>query len=447
MPFLPFEVLRSPLADAPSSLPSLEQILAHLADAAYLIEPETSRIIWCNRAGWENLGLTREEVLNQSVLSLQRDVTGQAQWADIAAAIRSTACFNFVGRHRHKAGHEIAVEVNTTHFAHEGQEYFLSTARDITRRLALEATLRDRESQLWFALNEAMDGLWDWDVGTGTLFFSPQLKRMLGYGPDEMAPILDTWRNNVHPEDLERVMAILLAHMAGKRARYEADYRLRNSNGHYIWVHDRGQVCERDADGQPTRVVGMVQDISERKQLEFQLHELASNDALTQLPNRRQGMRFFESQLELCRRLNLPLGLCFLDIDHFKSINDTYGHLAGDRILQQVAGAIAGAIRRSDMVCRWGGEEFIIVSPSAAPKEMRLVAEKVRAVLQTIRADGPAAGLTVTASVGFACFPRHANQAGKLLEMADLALYRAKQAGRNRVEEAPIPTDRTPPSA
>ena len=240
-------------------------LFEHMADAVYLLDPETSNVVWGNRASWESLGIAREDVLNHSVLSLQMDVTGAPQWSEIAAVIRQSECFTFVGRHRHARGHEVPVEVNTTRFFEGGREFFLSVARDITRRLALEADLKTRENQLWFALNEASDGLWDWDVVTGQVFFSPQLKRMLGYGPDEMDPTLDTWSRNIHPDDAERVWGLMQEHLAGKRSRYDAEYRLRNRNGNFLWVHDRGKICERDAAGQATRLVGMVQDITERK--------------------------------------------------------------------------------------------------------------------------------------------------------------------------------------
>ena len=258
-------------ATDPAQLPAFGLLFEHLADAVYLLDPDTSNIVWGNRASWESLGLSPEQVLNHSVLSLQMDVTGAPQWSEIAAVIRSSNCFTFVGRHRHALGHEVPVEVNTTHFQHGGRAYFLSVARDITRRVALESDLKKRENQLWFALNEATDGLWDWDVATSEVFFSPQLKRMLGYGPDELSPDLSSWSSNIHPEDSAVVMAVLTDHLQGRRARYEAEYRLRNRNGDFRWVHDRGRVCERDAQGAPTRVVGMVQDITGRKLAEAEL--------------------------------------------------------------------------------------------------------------------------------------------------------------------------------
>ena len=261
----------TPLPLQPLPLPPALNLFEQMADAVYLLDPLTSNIVWGNRAAWDSLGLTPAEVLNHSVLSLQKDVTGAPQWSEIADVIRRSECYTFVGRHRHAAGHEVAVEVNTTRFFDGTHEYFLSVARDISRRVALEADLQKRENQLWFALNEASDGLWDWDVTTGEVFFSPQLKLMLGYGPDEMAPTLATWSHNIHPDDAGPVMAVLGDHLAGRHARYDAEYRLRNRNGDYLWVHDRGRVCERDLAGAATRVVGMVHDITARKHAQAEL--------------------------------------------------------------------------------------------------------------------------------------------------------------------------------
>jgi diguanylate cyclase (GGDEF)-like protein len=142
----------------------------------------------------------------------------------------------------------------------------------------------------------------------------------------------------------------------------------------------------------------MVQDISTRKQMELQLQALASSDMLTGLANRYQGTTFLKSQTELCQRLGLPLGLAFLDIDNFKAINDVYGHLTGDRVLQEVGRAVKGpcVVLTS---CAVGGEEFIVIAPNTTAEQMALVAEKVRlAVLNELTGQEP----PVTISVGVA---------------------------------------------
>ena len=405
-----------------------------LPDGVFLIDPQTSRILDCNEAALRQVGMARDEVLDQSVLSLQKDVVGAEQWASIAQAIRNINGFIFIGAHRHKNGADVPVEVHTSAFTFEGLEYFLSVARNITERVALESDLDSRDVQLRFALSDASDGLWDWNLQTNEVFFSPQLKRMLGYGPHEMKPTLTTWLDNLHPEDAQSVRTNLDEHMQGRRERYVAEYRLRNRNGHYLWVHDRGRVCSRDAQGQPTRVVGMVQNITDRKQLELTLQNIASHDPLTGLLNRHECDHVLRRQLELCRRLKVPMGLCVFDLDHFKQVNDQFGHAVGDKVLQQVAHTTATQLRTTDYLFRWGGEEFLLLCTDTPLNDLRLLAEKLRECVAQMVWEHAGVRQVITCSFGVANFPDHAGDVESLFIAADSALYRAKSQGRNRVE-------------
>ncbi len=414
------------------ALPSLEVLFGAMADAVYLIDPDTSNILWCNHAGYAELGLQPHEVLHHSVLSLQKDVTGLPQWKDIAEVIRGAACYTFVGRHRHQDGGEIAVEVNTTSFSHQGQDYFLSVARNISRRLPLDAPSSSGDERLRHALNQAMDGLWDWDIATGAVYFSPQLKRMLGYGPDEMVGHVDTWSHNIHPEDRDQMLSLIDQHLRGRLMRFEAEYRLRNRNGHAIWVHDRGQVCERDAQGKPVRMVGMVQNITDRKLLEQRLEKMASIDDLTELPNRRAGQAYLGHLIDLAQRGGQPLCVGVLDIDAFKLVNDQHGHAKGDAVLHQVATLLRQTLPPCDYVYRSGGEEFIVLLPDASPDVAQAIAADIHAALEAKDWEADLQIDAVTVSIGLACFPQPQPVAAKLLDLADLALYRAKEQGRNR---------------
>lgn len=409
----------------------LSQIFAHLADAVYLIDPDTSNIVWCNPAAHNDLGYSQQEVLNHSVLSLQQDVAGAPQWAEIREVILANSVFTFVGRHQLKQGGEIAVEVNTTHFTFQNRLYFLSVARNITKRIAFEREMNTRNQGIWFALNEASDGIWEWEIATSYVFFSPQLKKMLGYGPDEMRPHVETWASNVHPDDLARVMETLQMHLAGKRSTYQAEYRLRNRNGHYLWVHDKGKVCQRDAQGEPTHVVGMVQNITEHKKLQHQLEQLAANDMLTGLPNRRQGHRLVNEQIDLAKELNYPLCLAVIDFDHFKQINDLHGHQLGDKVLQFGADLIRKAVRAQDMVFRWGGEEFVLLFPVTELKQAHMITRQLHHIFhETEWTDYQLPAFTL--SIGLSCLQGECDDFDSLFKRADDAVYQAKRNGRNQ---------------
>lgn len=412
----------------------LNALFENLPDAVYLIDPQSSNILYCNPRGYLDLGLNAAEVLNHSVLTLQKDVKGLPAWQEIAAEIRAKKFYTFMGRHRTQEGGEIPVEVNTSFFSFGGEDYFLSIARNITLRKLHEQDVLDRESKLWFALNEASDGLWDWNIADQSVYFSPQLKRMLGYGPDEMEPHVSTWENNIHPEDHPRVMRAINDHLHGKRERYQMEYRLKNRNGHFIWVRDRGKISDRDVDGQPLRMVGMAQNITDQKLTEFQLQEKASIDELTGILNRREGQMFFQQQLDLAHRLGYPLGVCLVDIDCFKQINDNHGHLLGDQVLKSVTEIVNTMIRKSDIFYRWGGDEFMLLFPDLKGENLYSMAESLRKAIKTHEWQPLLGNSSVTVSVGIAAFPENGTTAEDIMLNVDGNMYQAKAEGRNQVK-------------
>lgn len=414
-------------------------LLDAVPDAIYLIDPATSDILYCNRAGHEDLGYARADLLGHSVLSLQKDVTGLPQWSDIAETIRHNSPYVFLGRHRHQDGHEVSVEVHTTTLELEGRELFISTARNISQRVQAADELMSRDAQVRFALNEVSDGLWDWQIPTSEVYFSPQLNRMLGYGPSEMQPTLESWSDQLHPDDKPLVMKALEDHIQGLRERYEAEYRLKNRNGHYLWVHDRGRVCERDAQGQATRIVGMVRNITDQKAVEADLLSRATHDSLTGLGNRRECEDRLLSLIHTCQRLNTSLGVCLLDVDHFKEVNDTYGHAVGDQVLMRITKHMRKFLRASDGLYRWGGEEFVLLAPGLNADGMRQLCDKLRALVATLNWTELLGTHQITCSFGVAEMPSDGTTSAALLTAADSAMYQAKAQGRNQVCVTTLP--------
>jgi len=418
-------------------------ICLNIPDALYLIDPETSKIIWVNPAGYYDLAMTEDEVLHQSVLSLQRHVLTEEQWKSIADVIRQKKRFTFIGTHIRKDNTVFPVEIITSVINHEGRELFLSVARDISKRHLEEVALAGREKHIWSAINASADGVWDWNVTDNSVYFSPSLKRMLGYGPDEMLPLLETWKNNIHPADLPKVMQALEEHIKGTRERYEAVYRLKNRNDHYLWVQDIGCVSEQSEDGAALSVTGVVRSVTDRKTHELRLQELAAYDELTSLRNRRECMRIFDKQLEFAERSNQVLSILLFDLDFFKTINDKYGHLAGDQVLRELAALTRGHIRKSDYLFRWGGEEFMLICPNTEQHQARQLAEKLRQAIEKHRIHYQKSNLFVTASFGTATYPHNALTRDALTLSADSALYIAKSKGRNQVASAKTKTGHT----
>ncbi len=196
----------------------------------------------------------------------------------------------------------------------------------------------------------------------------------------------------------------------------------------YLSVH------EKEDQGRSPRVLGVLRDITERKDAEAQVHQLAFMDALTGLPNRRLFVDRLTQELHRARRGNKKMALCFVDLDEFKPINDRLGHRMGDLVLVSVADRIRGCLRAVDTAARFGGDEFVLLLPDIARSEDALVvAERVRCALSRPIESGDGHQLRVSSSIGVALFPDHATDERSLLHVADQAMYHAKRGGRDCV--------------
>lgn len=410
-------------------------VFDNTSDAVYIIDPESSNVIDANSTACTDLGMTPDEVINHSVLSINKDVIGLEQWQSIAAAIKESGNFRFVGRHKRKDETDFPVEITTSYFVYEGQEYFVSIARDISAREKDKQNLKDNAFLRTYILNEASDGLWDWNLADNSLFLSAPWFRMCGYGPDEVkTPTLNTWKDALHEDDVDRVIGILNDHLSGKSSRYEAKYRLKTRQGHYIWVHDRGMVVAHDDEGNPTRVIGMVLDITESQQLANQLLKQSQVDDLTELLNRRTGYELFENHLAISELQGSHLQVIMFDLDNFKHLNDNYGHLNGDRAILHFASTIKNKIRKTDALFRWGGEEFLLLCPGT---DFEIAHDMVDRLLKELSSEtfetDEGVEMSITASAGISSYPKDGYSIKELVKAADAAMFRSKELGKNRV--------------
>lgn len=360
---------------------------------------------------------------------------GREQWREIVEMIKAKGHYVFAGRHTRKDGTDFPVEVVTDYIDYAGQPLLISVARDLSDHLRMREYLNDSQLIRTLLLNDSSDGLWDWNLENDTLFLSPQWFRMLGYSPHEIpTPTLDTWVSSVHPDDIEGVFKLLQEHLDGKTSRYEARYRLRTRNGHYLWVHDRGMIAASDDNGRATRMIGLVLDVTESQMYADQLLTLSQRDELTGLYNRRTGYELFERYLHDSRENGMPMQVVMLDIDHFKSLNDSYGHQVGDQAILHVTKLLRAHMRQEDMMFRWGGEEFLLLCPSVQRKQAIQLIQRLLAAVESMpfEAEGELS-LQMTCSAGIASFPQDGDTIRTLVSAADKAMYEAKQAGRNRI--------------
>lgn len=176
-----------------------------------------------------------------------------------------------------------------------------------------------------------------------------------------------------------------------------------------------------------------IYDYTERRNMEEALRDMASKDPLTGIYNRRSFMELGRQQLARSNRFGEPMSVVVLDVDHFKRVNDSYGHATGDDALRMVASACSSILREYDILGRLGGEEFVIVLPGTTPDESRVVAERLRRHIARMAIPGPEGRFHMTASMGIAGVESMSDTLEKSIHRADLALYRAKREGRNRV--------------
>lgn len=309
----------------------------------------------------------------------------------------------------------------------------LATLEMALHRHEIDRRLKDSEERLALALWGADLGLWDWDIRTDTVTCAGSWTELTGCPPTDRLSHHD-WEQHIHPQDLPAVQDALRAHLTRRAPFWESEYRLRRKDdGDRVWLHLRGKVIGRDSRGRPTRVCGIVMDIGERKRLEQELRRLAVTDPLTGAFNRRYLRQALETETSRARRYARPLSLIMFDIDHFKRINDRFGHDRGDAVLKGVAALARERLRHSDMLVRWGGEEFMILATETALPQAVALAETLRAALR----QSPIAGIgPVTASFGVAEY-RPDETVEQWLKRVDELVYQVKREGRDHISHRP----------
>lgn len=313
--------------------------------------------------------------------------------------------------------------------------------------------------RLELALEAAGLDLWENDLLTGEVTCKA-MKTLseLGYSAHEMVVYVHDIYKLFHPDDVMTVRTAVDDHLSGRTPQYRCEFRLRAKSGAWIWYANYGKVMDEHSDTPGKRFIGVTFNIDDRKRKEDELAQinrqlaeqnallqslntalelLASSDCLTGLVNRRTLMELGINECKRAERFNHPFSLLMVDIDWFKSVNDTWGHLVGDHVICAVAYACRNRIRSGvDTAARVGGEEFVIMLPETDHASARDLAESLRQTVaeQHVVANDAGASVTFTISIGVATLNGGDISFEQLINNADKALYNAKQAGRNNVQ-------------
>jgi diguanylate cyclase (GGDEF)-like protein/PAS domain S-box-containing protein len=425
-----------------------ERVAATMPDLMTVYDVRAQRIVYANRdlAGW--LGYTRRDAHDLSVEFLQQvihpeDFDALEQAHDALYEMPEGAVTEATYRVRHQDGSLRTLRARLTLFSRDRQgnpTQTLAVAQDVTEAQTLREAL-ERSTRFSERVAQSLpDLLYVWDIAEAQVAYTNRkLSAMLGYGPEETATFFPrVFETLMHPEDVAAFQTHrehLLGAADGEV--WEFETRLRHRDGLYRWFHYRESVLARAEDGTPRQIVGVAQDITERKALEQEQQRLrieaeqrAERDALTGL----YGHQAYHARLieegERAAREERPLAVAVLDVDNFKYFNDAFGHADGDRVLRQVAATLRRACRAYDIVGRLGGDEFALALPglSRADAETRLAAGLAASDLSVgFTPTGHDNPVPLRLSFGVAVYPDEGDSPLATLRLADKRLYESKR--------------------
>lgn len=343
-----------------------------------------------------------------------------------------------------------------------GQHWIIQIS-DITDQKIEQSKLAYKENVWQNAIRASKHGVWDYFAPTQTCYYSDEWKAIRGFDPsDPKEHTHQEWEQRVHPDDLSFVLETIKRQQFGETDTFSYDYRERHALGHYIWISSRGQVLEREANGQTLRAVGTDFDITELKQQEAErstktalehkrhllelekahietkkAHEKAAaisrQDPLTSLPNRRAFSEKLDKLTKNGGLASAKFGVLIVDLDRFKPVNDTHGHSVGDSVICEAAERIKKSLGNKGMAARLGGDEFGILVPilkreNLTDKLISVATSMIAAIEVPITTSN--IDVEIGASIGIAKFPDHGQRAAELMRNADLALYEVKKTTR-----------------
>jgi diguanylate cyclase (GGDEF)-like protein/PAS domain S-box-containing protein len=386
----------------------------------YLSPDAVRRIYGCEPG--EMLGREFRETIAQEVT--ERDL------AVFTRILAGESVFDYQTRHLRRDGSRVDLSFNAIPLRDAAGAVVgaTGTARDVTLENTAAAMQYENVEKLRLAVDAAELTYWEWERATDQLHWGRDPSALVGNSSGRNTRWSE-YLEIVHPEDRDRYLATVTSawEQAGVCSN---EYRVIRSDGRVVWLSSHGKTLADNA-GKVYRMIGVSQDITERKRQEEEARFLAYHDTLTGLPNRRLLDDRLRQAVFLAQRRDTRVAVMVIDLDRFKQVNDALGHRAGDAVLREAAHRIEGCVRKADTLARHGGDEFVVVIPDLHQDgDCQVVAEKIlRAMEPPFRVDGRE--FSIGASIGVSLYPADAGDGESVLRNADAAMYRAKQLGRN----------------
>ncbi|MBU2549943.1 MAG: diguanylate cyclase [Proteobacteria bacterium] len=403
-------------------------------DGIALADIETGIIVDCNQALGDMVERDREEIVGQRQSTLHPpDDRTDGDFTKAFDAHRGNREGQIIEeRLLTRTGEIRFAEIKAKIVEIEGRRYLFGFFRDVTEmKKALDA-LKDSEERFRQLVENIREVFWMRDAATGgILYANPAYESIWGRSPEGLYQDPSSFLELVHEDDRDRLQQAMDARERDN-APFAQEYRIVRPDGEVRWIWSRTYPVRND-EGHIIRWAGIAEDVTDKKRLEEKLLEMATTDFLTGARNRMSFTERGDEEFARFNRYGKPFSILMLDIDHFKEINDQYGHAAGDDVLRALSGLSRGLLRTSDAFGRLGGEEFAVLLPETRGDRALEAAERLRSGIadMKVRADGHE--VSVTVSVGVAWSLAGDPDMVSVLKKADQALYQAKRAGRNRV--------------
>ena len=337
-----------------------------------------------------------------------------------------------------KDGTEFPVEISRSFWKIGDRTYLSSIIRDISERKRAEEIIREKEERYRLVAEQTGQLIYDYDIASGVIQWAGAISPMTDYTPEEFQKVnITMWEELIHPDDRKHALAILNSSMK-KGAPYNVEYRFRRKDGAYFNVEDNG-VFLNGEDGKAYRMLGTMQDITERKRYEEELRTLSTMDGLTRLYNRRTFMELARQQLKLADRMKKGLSLLFIDLDGLKWINDNLGHQEGDKALMSTAKVLQETFRASDIIARIGGDEFSLLAINTDEGSSGILASRIQENLKKFNSKSKRP-YKLSLSFGMVYYdPGFPSSIEKLLAMADRSMYEQKKGRKDSETSEGLP--------
>jgi diguanylate cyclase (GGDEF)-like protein/PAS domain S-box-containing protein len=412
------------------SLSNIQFAALEAAANGIVITDPKGIVIWINKAITELTGYSKEELVGNSTRIFKSGMHDRAFYYELWRTISKGETWRGDIINRRKDGCLYHEDMTITPVVAENGEIknYIAIKQDITQYRQMVEALRESEERFRQLINSVNAHFYVSEYTPEkdfiNIYVSENIEKLTGYPRYKFLQDWTFWHQIIHPDDKELTQLNIEKLKKGESG--EIEYRIVDAFGKVKWVTDNISVV-LDMEG-PLHLYATITDINTKKENENRIRHLATHDPLTNLPNRIMFKEILEHAISYAKRNNCRAAVFFLDVDDFKSVNDTYGHHIGDALLKSIAERLRNNLRAHDTISRIAGDEFTLVTEQLkSPENAHKLARKIHSILKGTYKLGPHT-IEVDVSVGGSIFPDHGDNYDTLIRLADAAMYQAKNS-------------------